>query len=475
MALGAAGILMAPPSGDGLLLAIGEVRQRRAEEEERARLHSEILALKRRAELIERIARLADEGDRTKAAIAIAEALAEASRASGVAIYVAEGDAPPHRTRLAAVGSARLLDDDGMGRSLEGTRLLTLALGGRTVGYALLDNASGLEGDAYRPLLEMASAVLAAGQPRSSGASSLIDTRGSAAWSRVYSLEQFRDTASREIDRARRHGRRLVLGAILAAETRGTVTEQTLLDAIRESDVLARGAFGEYFLLLPETGALGAHAFRRRVLRLASPASRRLEAGTPDRPPAEQTPKLAIGVAAYPHDGQEFESLVTRARARAEEAVNSIVHRHSWGAKPLAEVIDALLAAPTKSSGSGPVQLARIDLPAVVLAMLASTACSEALRGGGATVVLAFHRESGTVRAVRTATQGKDATVHAVDASRFDHCENAEAMVVLAEHGTWTLCARFEGMHARAVHSADPLLADVVAQKLAKASGVRLG
>jgi ActR/RegA family two-component response regulator len=465
MALGAAGILLAPPSGDGLLLAMGEVRQRRAAGEERARLQSELATWKRRTELVERVARLADEGDRTKAALAIAEALAEASRASGVAIYSVDGDSPKNRTRLAAVGSAALLDDDRMGESLEGVRLLTLTLGGRTVGYALLDNASGLEGDAMRPLLEMASAVLAAGQPRPSASDALHDARGAAAWSRIYAHDQFKDTASREIDRARRHGRRLVIGVILAPSVRESFLEPILLDAIRESDVLAKGAPGEYWLLLPETGAVGAHACTRRVMRHASPVEGRIDSAKP-----------SIGIAAYPHDGQTFDSLAAKARARALEATNSIVHAHPFAAKPLAHVIDTLLAAPMPASGEWSPRLARVDLPpGAVLPSLAAAACGEALRGGNATILMAFREESRTLQAVRAIVDGKDATLHVVESRRFDDCDNAEALVVVAEHGTWTLCARLEGTRTRLVHSADPLLADVVAQKLAKAGGVRLG
>ncbi len=466
MALGAAGILLAPPSGDGVLLAMAEVRQRRAAEEERARLQSELSAWKRRTELVERVARLADEGDRTKAALAIAEALAEATRASGAAIYSVDGDPPEDRIRLAAVGSAALLaDDDRVNPSREGIHTLALTLGGRTVGYALLDNASGLDGDAMRPLLEMASAVLAAGQPQRPSLQT-NDGRGSSAWSRIYALDHFKDTASREIDRARRYGRRLVVGVILVSDPRESFIEPILLDALRESDVLAKGSHGEYYLLLPETGAIGAHACRRRMLRLASPKGGNV---------GETGAKLSIGIATYPHDGHAFESLAERARGRAVEATHSLVHTHPFGATPLAEVIDALLEVPEPANGVWSPRLARVELPSGAHSSLSAVACGEALRGGPATILLAFQEESRTLDAVRVVTDGRGATLHAVEAVRIENCGNAEAVVVVAEHGTWTLCARLEGARTRVVHSADPLLADVVAQKLAKASGMRLG
>jgi ActR/RegA family two-component response regulator len=471
MALGATGILLAPPSGDGLLLAIGEVRQRRAAGEERARLFLELAAWRRRTERVERVARHADEGDRTKAALAIAEAIAEASRASGVAVYSADGDSPKDRTRLAAVGSAALLDDDGASENREGVRLVTLALGGRAVGYVLLDNASGFDGDAMKPLLEMASAVLAAGQARPSAAPH--DAPEPAAWSRVYALEQFQDTAAREIERAKRHGRRLAIGVILISDAHDSFVEQNLLGAIRESDILAKKALGEYYLLLPETGAIGAHSCRRRVLRVASPEGGRVDADAPGLGVAQPGAKLSIGIATYPHDGLEFESLAARARTRALEASHSVVHTHPFGTQPLSKMIDTLLAVPVPVSGAWSPRFARVDLPPGALSAMSAAVCREALRGGNAAIHLAFQEESGTLHAVRAITDGKDATLHTIEARHFDHCDNAEAVVVVAEHGTWTLCARHEGTQTHAMHSADPLLADIVAQKLAKANDVR--
>jgi hypothetical protein len=97
------------------------------------------------------------------------------------------------------------------------------------------------------------------------------------------------------------------------------------------------------------------------------------------------------------------------------------------------------------------------------------------LRGGGATILVASQKDSRTLQAVRAIAEGSATALHAVEAGRFERCDNAEAVVVVAEHGTWTLCARLEDTETRLVHSADPLLADVVAQKLAKASGLRLG
>jgi hypothetical protein len=44
----------------------------------------------------------------------------------------------------------------------------------------------------------------------------------------------------------------------------------------------------------------------------------------------------------------------------------------------------------------------------------------------------------------------------------------------VGEHGTYALAGRSEGHSIRAVHAADPLLADLLIQRLAQVSGTRL-
>jgi CheY-like chemotaxis protein len=159
-ALGAVGVLFAPPSAEGFRLALAEATERRATAREISRLRGELEAWKERSARVERVARLAGRGDRAEIALAFAEGLAEATRASGAAVYVVDGD-PERRTRLAAVGSAAMLDArGGLGQSLEGAQLLTLVRERRTVGYAFLDNPAEIEGDAVETLCQIASALL---------------------------------------------------------------------------------------------------------------------------------------------------------------------------------------------------------------------------------------------------------------------------------------------------------------------------
>jgi hypothetical protein len=75
---------------------------------------------------------------------------------------------------------------------------------------------------------------------------------------------------------------------------------------------------------------------------------------------------------------------------------------------------------------------------------------------------------------VHAAIDGKGSALQDVDASHLAALGGAETIVLVAEHGTWTYCARSTAGVVLAAHSADPLLADVLADRLARASGVRL-
>jgi hypothetical protein len=450
------------------------VRGRRAAADERARLAADVATLKRRTGLLEGVARLVGEPDRARVGLVIAEALAEASRASGAAVYLVTGEGAEGRTRLAAVGSASMLDGSvGVDRIPEGMTRIPLAVGSRTVGYAVLDNATNAEDAAVHSLTHVASAILSSAVPVTSIAPA------PEADLRVYPFERFLDAATREIERARRHGRRLAIGAIFCPEASGSQPEQTIVHVVRESDVLARGPSQRsphggdaYFLLLPETGALGAHACRRRVLRLASPPE--IEDRRSPGPRLPRLPPLTIGVATYPHDGATVESLCARALARAKESSSSMVHSRGLASRPLGEIVDALLDAPLPDDVLPSPSFARVELSVAGAHALVACACREALRGGAATILVAFRPESGILNIVRAAADSPSATVHAMDASNFAASGGAEAVVLVAEHGTWAYCARASGGAVLAAHSADPLIADVLADRLAGAGGVRL-
>src|SRR5690606_12073550 len=97
--------------------------------------------------------------------------------------------------------------------------------------------------------------------------------------SSAYTFAYFVDVAGREIDKARRHGRRFALATLAvdeeppvvagAAQPAGAAgppsvaSVERILGAVRDTDVLARVDEREFYLLLPETGGIGAHICRR--------------------------------------------------------------------------------------------------------------------------------------------------------------------------------------------------------------------
>ena len=84
------------------------------------------------------------------------------------------------------------------------------------------------------------------------------------------------------------------------------------------------------------------------------------------------------------------------------------------------------------------------------------------------------HPAMGVASAVRQAVRdAKDVTVRAVDARSVQGCADVEAIAVVADHGSWVCCGRVAKDRFRGVHAADPLLADLVAHRLAQAGGLR--
>ena len=91
----------------------------------------------------------------------------------------------------------------------------------------------------------------------------------------AYTFAYFVDIAGREIDKARRYGRRFALATIAldenaALERVSTDLAEVVLGAVRDTDVLARVDEREFYLLMPETGGVGAQSCRRRVLQSAA-------------------------------------------------------------------------------------------------------------------------------------------------------------------------------------------------------------
>jgi hypothetical protein len=106
------------------------------------------------------------------------------------------------------------------------------------------------------------------------------------------------------------------------------------------------------------------------------------------------------------------------------------------------------------------------------MGLVAATA-AEATRGGQ-TRVLATQRAGLSVgSAVRAdmSRMGDVMKVDIVDISRVPGCDRADVLIVIAEHATYALVGRTEGSLVRAVHSADPLLTDLLVARLSEIAG----
>jgi hypothetical protein len=117
-----------------------------------------------------------------------------------------------------------------------------------------------------------------------------------------------------------------------------------------------------------------------------------------------------------------------------------------------------------------------IELPAMDAIAVALSALREAARAGEARVVATLHPGISIGGAVRAEVlrEMEGIRLEVVDVSGISGAENADILVIVAEHICYVLAGRSEAGLMRAVHAADPLLADSVLRRLADASGSRL-
>jgi hypothetical protein len=186
-------------------------------------------------------------------------------------------------------------------------------------------------------------------------------------------------------------------------------------------------------------------------------------------------PGLLVGVSTFPHDGQDLSQLLRVARRRAEATRASIVHRISSEQVGLLDLLDlpALSAeAPPATELSAP---RRIELSLADAAALAGTVVADALRGGAALFTMAHHPNLSLGAAVRASigSARENVTVHALDV-RASQGDDIEALSVIAEHGAYAFIGRNQGGTVKGLHAADPLFADLLADRLGRAAGLRI-
>jgi GGDEF domain-containing protein/ActR/RegA family two-component response regulator len=532
VALGGTGVLMMPLSGDELLTALSDVRTRRAEREVRVRLEREAAASRRGVSVVTQVAEIAEARNRRDAAERLARLLVDSAGAKRALVYLPAGEGSRQLMRVSTAGnvpeSPAFCDDmEVLSWAAEASlEVIRLTVRNEHMGLVLLGGAPRRGVVEPFPFVELmaaqaATALALIGEREKSHRGAMKDPSSSA-----YTFAYFVDVAGREIDKARRHGRRFALATLsiepgveepAGVEPDGLVGDrrpsagladagttqvpseplpsterandrpssdflhprepsvevaERVLSVVRDTDVLARVDETEFYLLLPETGGMGAHTCRRRILRQIGRARGQRQAPGP-------TFELTVGVATFPHDGSDLSQLLRVAKHRADASRNSVVRRLRLDRLALGDLVDALFwnlndVAGTRDSGC---ELPRsVELPIMDLVGLAVAAVDEAARGGAVRVVATQHSGMCIGSAVRTALGTADDEIRfdAVDVSHVPGCGDLEALGIIAEHGAYSLVGRLERSVVRAVHAADPVFADLLVQRLGEAAGVRL-
>jgi GGDEF domain-containing protein len=340
--------------------------------------------------------------------------------------------------------------------------VVRLSLGTVHQGFLTLAGDAVLDSPLWDLFVAQATTALALiGEREQSQRGAMKDPQSSA-----YTFAYFVDVAGREIDKAVRHSRRFALATVsLAGAADGSTTSNIdladrLLAAVRDTDIVARIDETEFYLLLPETGGIGAHACRRRVMQQLGATN--------------ESKGVLMGLAAFPHDGRDLSQLLRVAKYRAEASARSVVLRQELWRLPMGELLDAVLWDAREETDSIDAPRA-IELPVRDVLDVATAAVQEATRAGATWLLTSQRSGLGVGSAVRAAVSRDRDTprIESVDLSGVDGCRDLEVLALVTQHGAYTLLGRISADIMRAVHSGDPLFVDLVADRLGAALGTR--
>lgn len=310
---------------------------------------------------------LAAECGALAGALYVDEAFLTARASSALAVPSA---APPRLVRMAVLGPeqrtpARLPPaalsavDPTEPVTMPGPRVdVALLLDGEPIGIAwLLDVPGGALDKITCELLALVAGVgagglVAARRLEHAEREAVVDRRTG-----THGFSFFASVATHEIERARRHGRQFALAVVslddwatlrqrvgvAAARDISTRVSERVRGVLRGSDVLARVEDDELYLLLPETGSVGAFAARARLVSALSPARAR-DSLDPQASTEPALPPVTVGVAAFPRDGRDLPSLLRSCRARAELSRTSPWRRLGLEGLPLLRILETLVA-----------------------------------------------------------------------------------------------------------------------------------
>jgi two-component system cell cycle response regulator len=172
--------------------------------------------------------------------------------------------------------------------------------------------------------------------------------------SAAYNLTYFIDYAGKEIYKARRYGRSFSLVTVvidrfefLREHFKAEVCVQmsrklaeSISKVVRDSDILAKVSDHEYYVLLPETDALGARMFIRRSQEAFS---------TDDfigRMSRDYPVSITQGAATFPLEGKDFDELLGVCRERGERTRQSLYRRLKLQDKGFWDMVQLLIGRP---------------------------------------------------------------------------------------------------------------------------------
>ena len=468
LSLGAASVLVTPVTGDALARILLDLVARTARGVEAAALEARVRTAQRRVEVYDRLVRFARGAAPSEAVRAIVEGVAQLSSANGVALYATFGDDKSERIRLAAIGSSLDLPQASAPADLarlvsaRSAKVVPLVAAGAQLGILVLDGMPASADAEVASVADLAAAML-----------SFIDRHEpSGSRGRPADASSFLSLAERLLSLSARHDRRASVLAVSFPDERSARRDAVIAEIseiVRATDALSGNDEGDLLLFLPETGALGAHACRRRIAaRLSGDRRARGRGAVRGAEPRSLSSPVCVGVATFPHDGTKLAALVRAARTRALEDARSPVHGLGLEGLSLDEIVDALLARPMLDAG--PRSPLPLDIASTALFSLVTRACQDARRGGLASVTTTLQPGLGVAAAARSSTSPR-----VLDVRSQPKCEDVEAVVVEAEHGTWVCCGRVRGDRFHGVHAADPLLADVLVRRLSAAGAANAG
>jgi DNA-binding NarL/FixJ family response regulator len=468
LSLGAATVIVAPPTGEAIARALNDVKLETMRRREITSLENKLARERKRLETYDRLVRFARGAAPSDAVRAIVDGVSQLTSAQGVALYATFGDDDSERVLLAALGTALDLPSTcapaDLSRlvSARSARVVPLIASSGSLGMLVLDRAPAMIEPDIAQLADLAAAML-----------SIVDRQdGVDEGVRLFPPKHFRSVADRLLTLAQRHDRRASVLAISLPGDRSAKREEAvreIVDIIRTTDALCGLEDGDLLLFLPETTGLGAQVCRRRILARLQGDRRARSKGESRRSDSNRVQlSVALGVATFPHDGTTLRRLVKTARARAADDARSSVHVLGLEGMPLSDVIDSLLSRPMVDAG--PRSSYPLNVASTALFSLAARACKEATRGGEALVTTTLQPGLGVAAAARQVAIPR---VH--DVRGEPGCSDVEAIVIEAEHGSWVCAGRIVGERFQGVHAADPLLADIIEKRLVAAGANHAG